>query len=61
MNIPTVLISYWTEKNLNINPKRVAEVWLDEYKRLFYLHRPELKVIYQIFKVIKQHNIVELM
>ncbi|XP_039290092.1 polypeptide N-acetylgalactosaminyltransferase 1 isoform X2 [Nilaparvata lugens] len=27
-----------------INTVRLAEVWMDEYKRLFYLNRPDLKV-----------------
>lgn len=26
-----------------INTARMVEVWMDEYKRLFYLHRPDLK------------------
>ena len=26
------------------NAMRVAEVWMDDYKRLFYLHRPDLLV-----------------
>ncbi|CAJ0579054.1 unnamed protein product, partial [Mesorhabditis spiculigera] len=25
------------------NSKRLAEVWMDDYKRLYYLHRPDLK------------------
>ncbi|KAI6220091.1 Ricin B-type lectin domain-containing protein [Aphelenchoides fujianensis] len=25
------------------NSKRLAEVWMDDYKRLYYQHRPELK------------------
>ena len=28
-----------------INTVRMAEVWMDDYKRLFYLHRPDLKVL----------------
>lgn len=28
------------------NSKRLAEVWMDDYKRLFYIHRMNLKVIY---------------
>ena len=27
-----------------INTVRMAEVWMDDYKRLFYLHREDLKV-----------------
>lgn len=27
-----------------INTARTVEVWMDEYKRLFYLHRPDLKL-----------------
>lgn len=27
-----------------INTARMVEVWMDDYKRLFYLHRPDLKV-----------------
>ena len=27
-----------------LNTARVAEVWMDDYKRLFYMHRPELQV-----------------
>ncbi|KAK2711448.1 hypothetical protein QYM36_012572 [Artemia franciscana] len=26
-----------------LNTARMAEVWMDDYKRLFYMHRPELK------------------
>ncbi|VDD93151.1 unnamed protein product [Enterobius vermicularis] len=29
------------------NSKRLAEVWMDDYKRLYYLHRPDLKVDFQ--------------
>lgn len=28
-----------------INTVRMAEVWMDEYKRLFYLYRPDLKTV----------------
>ncbi|KAI6215525.1 Polypeptide N-acetylgalactosaminyltransferase [Aphelenchoides besseyi] len=28
------------------NSKRLAEVWMDDYKRLYYMHRPELREKY---------------
>lgn len=33
------------------NSKRLAEVWMDDYKRLYYLHRVDLKVGYLAFNV----------
>ena len=27
-----------------ISKKRLAEVWMDDYKRLYYMHRQDLKV-----------------
>ena len=38
-----------------MNIKRMAEVWLDDYKRVFYLIKPELKVCYQY---IKAHRLI---
>ncbi|XP_055334820.1 polypeptide N-acetylgalactosaminyltransferase 13-like [Paramacrobiotus metropolitanus] len=35
--------TYDAEKHHGANAARVAEVWLDDYKRLFYLARPNLK------------------
>ena len=35
---------HFEQKTLGINGARLAEVWLDDYKRLFYLHRPLLRV-----------------
>lgn len=28
-----------------LNSKRMAEVWMDDYKRLYYMHRSDLKVL----------------
>ena len=34
-----------------LNSKRLAEVWMDDYKRLFYMHRKDLIVcIYPLIK-----------
>ena len=47
-----------------INSARLAEVWMDDYKRLFYLHRQELQVINRyfwkknIFKIISKLTVV---
>lgn len=32
-----------------INTARTVEVWMDDYKRFFYLNRPDLKVRTKIF------------
>ena len=32
-----------------LNVARMAEVWMDEYKRLFYLHRPDLLEMDDLF------------
>ncbi len=31
------------EDSHGVNTARMAEVWMDEYKRLFYMHRPDLR------------------
>ena len=35
-----------------INSKRLAEVWMDGYKRLFYMHRHDLAVSVSSFSCI---------
>ena len=35
-----------------INSKRLAEVWMDDYKRMFYMQRKNLRVCIYIFKVV---------
>lgn len=33
-----------------LNTARMAETWMDDYKRLFYLYRPELQVLLKNLK-----------
>jgi polypeptide N-acetylgalactosaminyltransferase len=35
------------------NSMRLAEVWMDDYKRFYYMHRHDLKVKYSFLKSIK--------
>jgi polypeptide N-acetylgalactosaminyltransferase len=39
------------------NSKRLAEVWMDDYKRLYYVHRMSLKVEYLDYKVGQKKSI----
>ena len=39
----------WTAL-IDMNYKRVAEVWLDDYKKYFYNERPHLKVCFAELK-----------
>ena len=41
-----------------INTARMAEVWMDEFKRLFYLHRNDLKDA-DIGDLTERHAIVD--
>ena len=42
-------MSFWREGHVRrfmaINQKRLAEVWLDDYKNIVYLRHPELKTL----------------
>ncbi len=39
------------------NSKRLAEVWMDDYKRLYYTHRMDLQVVRNMVRL---DNIVKL-